>query len=295
MNFAESVKSFVALTKPTIVLSFALTGATALVVEGSLLRQPTKFFLVLLAIVFTAASANGLNQYLERDIDAQMERTKKRRPLPLQKIKPAVALWFCIFLGVVAISYLAIYINILSAALALGTILFYIFIYTLWLKPLTYYNIVIGGAAGATAPLIGWAAATGKISLAAWLMFLIIFMWTPPHFWALALCVKDQYAKVGIPMLPVVKGEKRTREEILWYSIILVALTFSLFIFKEAGLIYLISALILGFVWLYRAWKLYVQKTQKAAYSLFGYSILYLMLLFIMMMVDAKIPLKLAF
>lgn len=295
MNFVEGVKNFIALTKPTIVLSFTLTGATALVVEGSLLHQPIKFILVLLAILFTAASANGLNQYLERDIDAKMERTKNRRPLPQQRINPTVALWFTILLGVVATLYLAIAINFLSAALALGTILFYIFIYTLWLKPKTYYNIVIGGAAGATAPMIAWAAATGEISALAWLMFLIIFTWTPPHFWALALCVKDQYAKVGIPMLPVVKGEKRTRDEILWYCIALVALTLSLILFKQVGAIYLVSALILGIILLNKAWKTYVQKTQKTAYSLFGYSILYLMLLFIMMMVDAKIPLKLVF
>lgn len=288
MRFAESAKNFIALTKPTIVLSFTLTGATALVVEGSLLHQPTKFFFVLLAILLTAASANGLNQYLERDLDAKMERTKKRRPLPQGKIRPQTALWFSVALGFLATLTLYFFANFLSAAFALGTILFYVFFYTLWLKARTPYNIVIGGAAGATAPLIAWAAATGEVSFLAWILFLIIFMWTPPHFWALALCVKDQYAKVGIPMLPVVKGEERTRSEILWYCILLAPLTLVPFIFQKAGWIYFLSALLLNAWLLFKAWQAFRQKGQKAAYSLFGYSIAYLMLLFIMMMVDAQ-------
>ncbi len=290
----STVRSLISLTKPTIVLSFTLTGATALVIEGSLLQNLTKFFLVLLAILLTAAGANGLNQYFERDLDARMERTKNRRPLPLGKIDPTFAFWFSTALGVAAIFYLALFINVLSAAIALGTILFYSFFYTLWLKPRTHYNIVIGGAAGATAPLIAWAAATGEISVLAWILFGIIFLWTPPHFWALALCVKDQYAKAGIPMLPVVKGEGRTRSEILLYSILLVLFSFLPLLLK-GGVIYFSGAAILGLILLQKGWKTYVQKTQKAAYGLFGYSILYLMTLFIVMMIDARIPLELSF
>lgn len=298
MNHAESVKSIstwsivqslISLTKPTIVFSFTLTGACALVVEGTLLHNPAKFISVLLAILFTAASANGLNQYLEREIDAKMERTRNRRPLPQGKIKPKIALGFSILLGVVATLYLAIDINLLSAALALGTILFYVFVYTLWLKARTYYNIVIGGAAGATAPLIAWAAATGKISLVAGLMFLIIFMWTPPHFWALALCVKDQYAKVGIPMLPVVKGEERTRLEILLYCILLIPLSLLFLAFDSRSYFYSIGAFVLGCVLLMKAWKTFRMKTVQQAYSLFSFSIFYLMALFIMMMIDIKV------
>lgn len=283
------LRSLISLTKPTIVLSFTLTGATALVVEGSLLNQPTKFFLVLLAILLTAASANGLNQYLERDLDAKMERTKKRRPLPQGKLEPRTALWFSVALGFVATLYLYFSLNLLSAAIALGTILFYSLFYTLWLKPRTPYNIVIGGAAGATAPLIAWAAATGEVSLLAWALFLIIFMWTPPHFWALALCVKDQYAKVGLPMLPVIKGEERTRSEILWYCLILAPLTFIPFLFQKLGWIYFLSALLLNVLLVLKAWQVFKKKGQKEAYSLFGYSIAYLMLLFIIMMVDVQV------
>ncbi len=194
MRFAETLSNYVSLTKPTIVTSYALTGATALVIEGSFLHQRLRFILVLLAIILTGASANGLNQYFERDIDAQMQRTKDRRPLPQGKIKPRRALIFSLLIGIIGVGYLAVDINWLSAAYALGTILFYSFFYTLWLKPRTPYNIVIGGAAGATAPLIAWSAGANTTPLAPWLLFLIIFMWTPPHFWALALCVKEQYA-----------------------------------------------------------------------------------------------------
>lgn len=281
--------SLISLTKPTIVLSFTLTGASALVMEGSLLTNPTKFFLILLAILLTAASANGLNQYFERDLDAKMERTKNRRPLPQGKIEPATALWFSIFLGAVATLYLFFYVNALSAFLALATILFYVLFYTLWLKPRTPYNIVIGGAAGATAPLIAWAAATGEISLIAWLMFLIIFTWTPPHFWALALCVKDQYAKAGIPMLPVVKGLERTRQEIFWYSLFLVFLTLSIYFFEFAGKFYFIAALGLGMVLIAESLTLKIKRTQRAALQLFRYSIIYLMALFVLMMIDTKV------
>lgn len=285
MHYATTLRSLFALTKPTIVLSFTLTGATAMVVEGTLLHTPLKFIGVLLAILFTAASANSFNQYLERDLDAKMIRTAKKRPLPMGKIKPGLALLFSILTGAVAVLYLVLFVNRLSAALALGTILFYILIYTLWLKPRTPYNIVIGGAAGATAPLIGWAAATGDVSLLAWWMFLIVFIWTPPHFWALALNVKDQYAKAGIPMLPVVKGEERTRKEIWWYSVVMAALLYLPLFFGRFGTVYAVVTSVLNLLWLYLAWKVLTEYKAKVAYQFFGYSILYLMLLFVGMMV----------
>ncbi|MDO8527815.1 MAG: heme o synthase [Deltaproteobacteria bacterium] len=283
----ETIRAYIALTKPTIVTSFTLTGATALVMEKSLLVQPGQFFLVLLAILLTGAGANGLNQYFERDLDALMERTRKKRPLPLSKMAPKNALIFSLLMGVASVLILALWVNFLSAAYALGTILFYSFFYTLWLKPRTPYNIVIGGAAGATAPIIAWAAASGSISWTAWSLFLIIFMWTPPHFWALALCVKEQYAKVGLPMLPVVKGDERTRSEIWWYSLALVPLTFLPVLLKSSGWIYFWGALLLGLFFILQAWKVKTLKTEKAAYALFGYSIVYLMLLFIFLMVDS--------
>lgn len=292
MRFAGILSSYVSLTKPTIVTSYALTGLTALVLEGSLLHQPFRLMLVLAAIVLTGASANGFNQYFERDIDAQMTRTKERRPLPQGKMSPQSALVFSIFIGAAAVLYLAVAVNLLSAAYALGTILFYSFFYTLWLKPRTHYNIVIGGAAGATAPLIAWAAGTGTTPLVPWLLFLVIFLWTPPHFWALSLCVKEQYAKVGIPMLPVVKGEKRTRTEIWWYSVILIALTLSLPLMGVGGWIYGFGALILGLFFIYLAWQVRQNPSVKTAYRLFGYSIAYLLFLFIMLMVDAGLKIR---
>lgn len=289
MNFAVSLRSLIALTKPTIVLSFTLTGAAAMVVEGSLLREAWKFFAVLAGILLTAASANGFNQYLERDLDAKMARTAKRRPLPQKKIAPRTALIFSVVLGVIAIAGLFYSANFLSGAIALGTILFYAFFYTLWLKPRTPYNIVIGGAAGATAPLIGWAAATGDLlgegAWVAWWMFVVIFFWTPPHFWALALNVKDQYAKAGIPMLPVVKGDARTRSEIWWYSLLLVALTFLPVYLKKFGIVYAAGTAVLGLIWIWLAWKVKTNTAQKIAYQFFGFSILYLMALFVLMMV----------
>lgn len=284
MNVVAVLRSYIALTKPTIVLTFALTGLTAMVVEGNLLKNFPQFFWVLLAIVFTAASANGFNQYLERDIDARMERTRRRRPLPQSQMSPKSAFIFSFILGALALYLLLRWTNILSAAVALGTILFYIFIYTLWLKTRTPYNIVIGGAAGATAPLIGWAAATGEISGLAWWMFLIIFIWTPPHFWALALNVKDQYAKVGIPMLPVVKGEARTLKEIWWYSYLMVGLTYLPAFYHPFGPVYWIGASVLNGIWLFLAWQLCSKYSVKKSYQFFGYSILYLIGLFVLMM-----------
>lgn len=283
-SLGTQLRGLIQLTKPTIVLSFTLTGATAMLMEGSLLQQPLRFVLVLMAILFTAGSANAFNQYLERDIDAKMARTAKRRPLPQGWVTPTQALWFSIFLGVVAISYLSFFVNLLSASIALATILFYSFFYTLYLKPRTPYNIVIGGAAGATAPLIGWAAATGTLVWLPWWMFLLVFMWTPPHFWSLALNVKDQYAKVGIPMLPVAKGDSHTQKEIWIYSLLMVGLTYLPAYDVSISRLYLIGVTLLNVGWLYLAWKLKNENTTKNAYSFFGYSIIYLMALFILLM-----------
>lgn len=284
MNFVAPLNSFIALTKPTIVLTYALTGATAMVVERTLLKNWPQFCLVLMAIVLTAAGANGLNQYFEREIDAKMERTRRKRPLPQKALSPKAALAFSLVLCLLSVVIFFRYVNVLSAIISLATILFYSFFYTLWLKPRTHYNIVIGGAAGATAPLIGWAAGSGEISWLAWWMFLIIFTWTPPHFWALALNVSDQYAKVGLPMLPTVKGEERTKKEIWIYSLILVLGSFIPYVIGSLSLLYFFAALFLGIFWLFLAWKVKRTKSQRVAYQFFGYSILYIMVLFISMM-----------
>jgi protoheme IX farnesyltransferase len=281
------ISSYVNLTKPTIVLLFSLTGLTAMVVEGSLLSQPTKLILVLIGITLTAGSANALNMYFDRDIDEIMLRTKRKRSLPLKKVSPTQALWFGLVLGALATGLLLWSANLLSALLAVGTILFYVGFYTLYLKRRTPYNIVIGGAAGATAPLIGWAAATGQISHLAWILFLIIFMWTPPHFWALALVIKEDYKKANVPMLPVIAGDNRTRIEILIYSTLLIPLTLLPVLIKAGGTIYLVGGSLLGIAFLRQAVVLYKRKTDKSAYALFGYSILYLLVLFTLLMIGA--------
>lgn len=288
MNFVAIFRNYIALTKPTIVLTFALTGFAAMMVEGGLLKNPPRFFFVLLAITLTAASANAFNQYLERDLDAKMDRTRRKRPLPQSKMSPKRALIFSYVLGALAFFYLLFFINFLSAAFSLATILFYILIYTLWLKPRTPYNIVIGGAAGATAPLIAWAAGSNEISWLAWWMFSLIFIWTPPHFWALSLCVKDQYGKAGIPMLPVVKGDKRTLSEIWIYSLLLLFLSLLPMVVPTSfGYIYNVGALLLGLYLCYGAWKLKRGFNKKRGYQFFGYTIVYLIVLFILMAVDS--------
>jgi len=278
-------RDFINLTKPTILILVVLTGATALVMEGSLLSSPWRFGLVILGLALTGGAANALNQYFERDIDALMERTKKKRPLPLGNLSPKEAVVFAVLLGVGAVLLFAFFFNLFSAILALATILYYAFFYTLYLKPRVYQNIVIGGAAGSMAPLIAWAAATGGLNLTPWILFLIIFFWTPPHFWALALCIKKDYEKAKIPMLPVVKGDKETARQILFYTLWMVVFSLAL-LFVRAGLVYLLLALMLNGIFVYKAYRIWRRGAFSEAWGLFGYSIVYLLVLFLGIMAD---------
>src|SRR5882672_3187874 len=243
---SSSVLDYILLTKPRIVLLVMITAVAGLVVEGSLLHDPARFALVLLAITLTAGSANAFNQYFERDLDAAMARTRKRRPLPLHRVSERGALGFAIGVGAASVLLLWWVGNALSAWLALGTVLFYGFFYTLWLKPRTVHNIVIGGAAGAMGPVIAWAAATGRLAPAPILMFLVIFLWTPPHFWALALCLQDDYRRVRIPMLPIVKGEAETYRQIERYTLLLVFVTLLMPVVRAGGVVLAATALLLG-------------------------------------------------
>jgi protoheme IX farnesyltransferase len=213
-----TVRQYLQLTKPTIMLLVLFTGATALVVEGSMLARPGAFILFMVALYLTGGCANSLNQYFERDIDAKMTRTASRRPLPQKRLTPGQALTFSVAIGLTGLAILAFYFNWLTALLSLATILFYGLFYTLYLKPTTSQNIVIGGAAGAMAPVGAWAAATGGTAWAPWLMFAIIFLWTPPHFWSLAVAYKDDYKKVDYPMMPVVKGDRATMHQVVAYA-----------------------------------------------------------------------------
>ncbi len=284
------MRAYLELTKPRISLLFAITGLAALVIEGSLSFGTWAPWIIVLALFLVGGSANSFNQYFEREIDARMERTAKKRPLPLQKISPLAALFFSIGIGAVGLGVL-FYLGITALAFLLGlfTILFYSFFYTLWLKPKTPYNIVIGGVAGAMGPLIAWSAITGTIGWEAFVMFLIIFIWTPPHFWALALYHKEDYQKVSLPMLPLVKGDEETRKQIFYYSLALVPLSLSLYLSKSLSLFYVLCALALGSVFVWFSFRLYREKTLPLARRLFGYSIAYLMLLFLTIIIDGLV------
>jgi protoheme IX farnesyltransferase len=284
---SSPVRDYVELMKPRIVALVLVTAVAGVVAERSLLADPLRLFLVLLGITLTAGSANAFNQYFERDLDAQMERTRARRPLPLHRLPARNALVFAIGIGAAATAILALVGNALAAALALGTIIFYGFFYTLWLKPRTVHNIVIGGAAGAMGPVIAWAAGAGTLALPPVLMFLVIFLWTPPHFWALAVCVRDDYRKVNIPMLPIVRGEAETFRQIVWYSIALALLTVAMPFLNAGGLILALVALPLSALFVWKAVRARRAASVERAWDVFGYSIVYLFALFLGIIADA--------
>lgn len=281
--------NYLALTKPRISLLFAITALSSLAMEKSIPLTSLRAWIIILATFLVGGGANALNQYFERDIDSKMARTAKKRPIPLGKVTPLQALIFAITISVTGLALLSYYGTALAVFWGVATIIYYSFFYTLYLKPRTPYNIVIGGAAGATGPLIGYAAATGSISWGAVIMFLIIFFWTPPHFWALALCCKEDYTNANYPMLPLVVGDEATRKQIFGYSLLLLPLSTTLYFFKESGIIYLIGSLVLGLPFLYLAWRVLKEKTIKSYWQLFGYSIAYLMFLFIVIIIDAFI------
>lgn len=265
-----------------------ITGLAALIVEGSLFTKGFDAIWVTIGLLLTGGSANALNMYFERDRDAVMTRTRKRRPLPQGKIEPRNAFIFSVAIGVIAVAMFAVIFNWLSASLALFTILFYSLFYTLYLKPRTAQNIVIGGIAGAMAPPIAWAAMTGTVAAPAWIMFAIIVMWTPPHFWSLALFYKDDYVNVNYPMMPVVKGDEATRRQIFYYSLGMLG-TSGLLLFSGASWFYAVSAIVLGVLFLRTVLALTRKRDLPSARKVFGYSILYLFVLFIAMMLDAGI------
>jgi protoheme IX farnesyltransferase len=239
----------------------------------------------LLGGALAAGGANAINMFVDRDIDKLMHRTAKR-PLVTGAVTPGAALAFAIVLELAAFIELWAWVNLLSAALAISATLFYVFVYTLWLKRTSSQNIVIGGAAGAVPVLVGWAAVTDRLSWAPVVMFAIIFVWTPPHFWSLAVKYKDDYQTAGVPMLPAVATLKRTSREILLYSILLVGVSLVLAVVATLGVIYVVAAVVLGLVFVAMAVRLLRRQTPKAAMQLFSYSITYLTLLFVFMAVD---------
>jgi protoheme IX farnesyltransferase len=269
---------YMALLKPRVMSLVVFTGFAGLVVAPGDLH-PLLAVVAVLCIAISAGAAGAINMWYERDIDALMERTRNR-PIPAGRIAPNKALVFGIILNVLPVLAMGLLLNWVAAALLALAAGFYIFVYTIWLKRRTPQNIVIGGAAGAVPPMIGWAAVTGSISLDSIVLFLIIFMWTPPHFWALALYREGDYAKAGVPMLPVVAGPAETRRQMLIYTALLVPLTFAPVALGTAGLIYGVTAAALGgyFAWL--AIQVVRTRTDRAARRMFGFSILYLFVLF---------------
>jgi heme o synthase len=276
---------YVTLTKPRIISLLLLTCVATMFVADPGGPAFTTILWTCLGGYLAAGGAGAINHYIEREPDARMARTKGR-PLASGRIEPRRGLLFGSALGVIAVAQLALTVNVLTAVLAAAGLLGYVFVYTLWLKPRTPQNIVLGGAAGAMPPLVGWAAATGGLSAQALWPFAIVFFWTPPHFWALSLLISDDYARTGVPMLPVVRGETTTRHQIVAYALLLVAVTVGPVVTGLFGAVYLISALALGAGFVGLALVLLAHPSRQAARRMYLSSLAYLALLFIAMALD---------
>ncbi len=287
-SITKTMKAYVALTKPRIIELLLITTVPAMVVANQGIPSLLKIVYTVLGGTLAAGGANAVNMWFDRDIDAMMKRTQQR-PLVTGEISPLAAIIFAI--GLEAISFLMLWssVNLLSAILALSAALFYVFIYTMWLKRSSSSNIVVGGAAGAVPVLVGWAAVTDRLDLAPVLMFAIIFLWTPPHFWALAFRYKEDYAKANVPMLPAVATFRKTANQILVYSVMLTVVSLLLGPVAHLGVIYESSALLLGIGFIYYAIKLRRSESPKVAMRVFSYSISYLTLLFVAMGVDVVV------
>lgn len=281
------LQDLVMLTKPRIISLLLVTTIAPMFVAGS--PDITLVLLVFVGGYLMAGGANAVNMYMDRDIDDRMARTRLR-PIPSGRMSATSVLAFGVALATAATFLFAFFVNVVSAALALAGFYFYVFVYTRWLKRTTPQNIVIGGAAGAFPPLVGWAAVTGRIDLVAVYLFLIIFYWTPPHFWALALLKQRDYSKAGVPMAPLVWGERETMGQMFWYTLILLGLSVMPFAFGAFGIIYLISAIVLGVILLAGIVRMRAAKDWTGrAWWVYKYSLLYLALLFVAMAVDRKV------
>jgi protoheme IX farnesyltransferase len=275
---------YFALLKPRVMSLVVFTGLVGMVLAPGHLH-PVLAITALLCIAIGAGASGAINMWYDSDIDAVMSRTQSR-PIPQGRVSREEALGFGCVLSVASVLVMGLGVNWVAAAILALTISFYVFIYTMWLKRRTPQNIVIGGAAGAFPPMIGWAAVTGDLSLLPILLFAIIFMWTPPHFWALALYRSDDYARAGVPMLPVVAGERETRRQILLYSLLLVPVTLSPWALGLAGPLYGGATAVLGACFLLLAFRIWRSTDYKAAKYMFGYSILYLFLLFALLLAE---------
>ena len=281
-----SVSDYFSLLKPKVMSLVVFSGFAGLWVAphaGNL--HPILIMTAMLCLAINAGAAGAINMWFDRDIDAVMKRTKNRA-LPLGRMHPDDALSFGIILSVLSTMMMGIALNWMAAGIMAFANLFYVVIYTIWLKRLTPQNIVIGGAAGAFPPMIGWAAVTGDITLASFALFAIIFFWTPPHFWALALFANEDYKLAKVPMLPVTHGEKHTKIQMLIYSIVMVPISLTPYFLDIAGTGYLVSALLLSLFFLYTSVRVVFDQTYKSAKLMFGYSVFYLFAIFLSLMID---------
>ncbi len=284
-NEITMFKKYYNLTKPKVVLLIMFTAVVGMLLAGIETVPLSQSVAAIVGIALAAASGAAINHWVDQKIDVIMDRTKDR-PLPHGDLSSAQALTFALSLAVISMVLLVVWVNNLTAILTFISLMGYAVIYTVFLKRATPQNIVLGGAAGAAPPLLGWVAITDTVNTEAVLLFLIIFIWTPPHFWALAIRRKDEYAKAGIPMLPVTHGVKYTKLLILLYSLMLFSVSLLPFVIKMSGLIYLIAAIILGLGFVIFAWKLYVDEKNEYAMKTFSYSILYLSLIFLFLLAD---------
>ena len=280
------VVDFIELMKPRVMSLVVFTGAAGLIVApGSL--HPVLAAVAVLCIAVAAGASAAINMWYERDIDALMTRTRNR-PLPTGRVEPAEALTLGAMLSLFSVMFMGLALNWVAAGLLALAIGFYVFVYTIWLKRRTPQNIVIGGAAGAFPPMIGWAAVTGDVSLASIALFALIFFWTPPHFWALALIKSGDYARAGVPMLPVVAGARETKRQILIYVVLLLPIALAPTLLGVAGWIYGSAAIALGLMFLLAAIRVWFDESERSARQMFAFSILYLFALFALLIVDAQ-------
>ncbi len=284
-----SVGDYIALLKPRVMSLVVFTALVGYVLAPGQLH-PLLAFIAILAVAVGAGASGAINMWYDRDIDAVMLRTQKR-PIPAGKVSPENALTFGVVLAVGAVVVMGLAVNWVAAALLALTILYYVFFYTMWLKRRTPQNIVVGGAAGAFPPMIGWAASSGNVSIESLVLFAIIFMWTPPHFWALALYRSDDYRNAGIPMLPVISGRRETQRQIVLYSLVVAPLGVAPWLLGFAGLAYAVVAGALGLAFLAGAVRIWFDDSERHCRQMFGFSILYLFAIFAMLMVDRLIGL----
>jgi protoheme IX farnesyltransferase len=284
----STVGAYVRLTKPRVIELLLVTTVPAMILAADGMPSIGLIGAVLVGGTLAAGGANAINCWVERDSDQVMHRTR-HRPLPLGEISPSNALGFAIALEIVSFALLWSTANLLAAVLAVSATIFYVFVYTIWLKPRSPQNIVIGGAAGAVPVLVGWVAVTGSLAAPAWVLFAVIFFWTPPHFWALSVKYRDDYAAAGIPMLPVVRGLKVAARQILGYSFVVVATTLVLVPVASMGVVYTASAVVLGLLFVFQAIALVRDITPERALKLFTFSNIYLALLFAAIAVDVLV------